>query len=111
MKVVDPKIGEKIYDPAYGSAGFFCEAFAYMSQKIKCTLPHFLAGEDDLRKRWSQPDMREQLLNVLAQSGFPKDKLKMTRYFLEIENCDMLDILHFWHITPSLLTVNVGPRC
>ena len=35
VKVVDPKIGETVYDPACGSAGFLCEAFAYMSQKIK----------------------------------------------------------------------------
>lgn len=30
IKVVDPKIGEKIYDPACGSAGFLCEAFVHM---------------------------------------------------------------------------------
>lgn len=30
IKVVDPKIGETVYDPACGSAGFLCEAFDYM---------------------------------------------------------------------------------
>ena len=30
VKVVDPKIGDKIYDGAVGSAGFLCEAFDYM---------------------------------------------------------------------------------
>lgn len=30
IKVVDPKIGETIYDGAVGSAGFLCEAYAYM---------------------------------------------------------------------------------
>ena len=35
VKVVDPKIGETVYDPACGSAGFLCEAFAYMEKKIK----------------------------------------------------------------------------
>jgi len=30
IKVVDPKIGEKIYDGACGSAGFLCEAFNYL---------------------------------------------------------------------------------
>lgn len=34
VKVVDPKIGETVYDPACGSAGFLCEAFAYMSEKV-----------------------------------------------------------------------------
>ena len=30
VKVVSPKIGEKIYDGACGSAGFLCEAFNYL---------------------------------------------------------------------------------
>ena len=30
VKVIDPKIGETVYDPAVGSAGFLCEAFDYM---------------------------------------------------------------------------------
>ena len=33
IKVVDPKIGERIYDGAVGSAGFLCEAFDYLSAK------------------------------------------------------------------------------
>ena len=37
VNVVDPKIGETVYDPACGSAGFLCEAFAYMEKKIKST--------------------------------------------------------------------------
>jgi type I restriction enzyme M protein len=30
IKVLDPKIGERIYDGACGSAGFLCEAYDYM---------------------------------------------------------------------------------
>ena len=30
IEVLEPKIGEKIYDGACGSAGFLCEAFAYL---------------------------------------------------------------------------------
>src|SRR5437660_138918 len=30
VKVVDPQIGEKIYDGAVGSAGFLCESFDYL---------------------------------------------------------------------------------
>jgi len=33
IKVLDPKIGESIYDGACGSAGFLCEAFEYLSPK------------------------------------------------------------------------------
>ena len=37
IEVIDPKIGETIYDGACGSAGFLCEAFDYLSQKAKST--------------------------------------------------------------------------
>lgn len=32
VKVVDPKIGDKIYDGAVGSAGFLCEAYEYLKE-------------------------------------------------------------------------------
>ncbi len=32
IKVIDPKIGESIYDGACGSAGFLCEAFDHLNQ-------------------------------------------------------------------------------
>jgi type I restriction enzyme M protein len=37
IKVVQPKIGQKIYDGAVGSAGFLCEAFAYLLDSKKLT--------------------------------------------------------------------------
>lgn len=33
VQVIDPKIGECIYDGAVGSAGFLCEAFEYLKSK------------------------------------------------------------------------------
>lgn len=33
IKVLQPKIGERVYDGALGSAGFLCEAFDYMRSK------------------------------------------------------------------------------
>ena len=35
VQVVNPRIGETVYDPACGSAGFLCEAFNYMRDQIK----------------------------------------------------------------------------
>ena len=32
IQVVDPKIGETVYDGAVGSAGFLCEANEYMTE-------------------------------------------------------------------------------
>lgn len=37
VKVVNPKIGETVYDPACGSAGFLCEAYQYMKDKVQST--------------------------------------------------------------------------
>jgi type I restriction enzyme M protein len=38
IKVIDPKIGERVYDGACGSAGFLCEAFDYMRQQPGLTV-------------------------------------------------------------------------
>ena len=35
IQVVQPEIGEKIYDGACGSAGFLCESFVYLTNKDK----------------------------------------------------------------------------
>src|SRR5579864_6124468 len=37
VQVVKPKIGEKIYDGAVGSAGFLCESFEYLTAKPNLT--------------------------------------------------------------------------
>ncbi len=37
VKVVAPKIGDKIYDGAVGSAGFLCEAFSFLQNSKKLT--------------------------------------------------------------------------
>ncbi len=37
VRVVKPKIGERIYDGACGSAGFLCEAFDYLKERPKLT--------------------------------------------------------------------------
>jgi type I restriction enzyme M protein len=37
IKVIQPRIGQTIYDGASGSAGFLCEAFAYLMESKKLT--------------------------------------------------------------------------
>ncbi len=37
IQVIDPKIGEKVYDGAVGSAGFLCEAYEYMYERMDQT--------------------------------------------------------------------------
>ena len=45
VRVVNPRIGETVYDPACGSAGFLCEAFSYMQEQVKS-----VADSDALQK-------------------------------------------------------------
>lgn len=40
VKVVDPQIGDTIYDGACGSAGFLCEAFSFLQTKAKTAQDH-----------------------------------------------------------------------
>jgi len=47
VKVVGPKIGERIYDPAVGSAGFLCEAYEYLKVSKRPTVKDV----DTLQKR------------------------------------------------------------
>ncbi|MBD0288554.1 MAG: SAM-dependent DNA methyltransferase [Flavisolibacter sp.] len=44
VKVVDPQLGQTIYDGAVGSAGFLCEAFEYLKEKY----PHRSTEQDKL---------------------------------------------------------------
>lgn len=37
IEVIDPKLGEKVYDGAAGSCGFLCEAYEYMYERMKKT--------------------------------------------------------------------------
>ena len=44
-KVVNPQIGQSVYDGACGSAGFLCEAYNYMHSQV-----HTTADEEKLQK-------------------------------------------------------------
>jgi type I restriction enzyme R subunit len=65
-------------------------------------LPHFIDGEEDLREKWSKPNTRKELLNLLERAGFPEDKLETARRLLQYDKCDMLDFLAFlaYNTTP-----------
>ena len=55
VKVVDPRIGETVYDPACGSAGFLCEAFSYMSRQVKSTQDAKTLQEDTFFGKEKKP--------------------------------------------------------
>jgi type I restriction enzyme M protein len=61
IKVLDPKIGERVYDGACGSAGFLCEAYEYM-------LPEANKADDldTLQKRTFYGKEKKSLAYVIA---------------------------------------------
>ena len=65
IKVLKPKIGERIYDGACGSAGFLCEAFEYLS---------------------SQPGLTTADLKTLQTSTFYGKEKKSLAYVIGIMN-------------------------
>jgi type I restriction enzyme M protein len=57
IKVLDPKIGERIYDGACGSAGFLCEAFDYLRQRPEHRRPQDAADAHLLRQGEEEPGL------------------------------------------------------
>ena len=80
VRVVQPKIGERIYDGACGSAGFLCEAFDYLRKK-----PHLTTRD----------------LKILQESTFYGIEKKSLAYVIAIMNM----ILHGIE-TPHIVHAN-----
>ena len=64
VKMLDPKLGDRILDPACGTGGFIVVAFNYITEKIRM----------EARKHWNNPDKptadEEQALNEqIHQAG------------------------------------------
>ncbi|MCF8362563.1 MAG: type I restriction-modification system subunit M [Prolixibacteraceae bacterium] len=47
IQIINPKIGEKVYDGAAGSCGFLCEAFEYMYQRMEKTTSNLKTIQED----------------------------------------------------------------
>ena len=61
IKVVKPKIGDRIYDGAVGSAGFLCEAYDYLKSLAKST-----GDNDTLQRRTFYGKEKKSLAYVIA---------------------------------------------
>ena len=56
-------------------------------------LPSFFSSEEELRKIWSSPITRKELLNKLERNGFSKQDLKSIQSLIEAEDSDLFDVL------------------
>jgi len=80
VKIVDPKIGETVFDPLCGSCGFLVESFKHMKQK------RALTAEEE---------------RILEEETFYAQELKFLPYLIGAMNC----ILH-GIFTPNILRRN-----
>ena len=62
IKVVNPQIGQRVYDGAVGSAGFLCEAFDFMSDQPNLTT----SQQETLQKRTFYGKEKKSLAYVIA---------------------------------------------
>lgn len=56
-------------------------------------LPSFFNSEEELRKIWSSPITRKELLNKLEHNGFTRQDLKSIQTLIEAEDSDLFDVL------------------
>ncbi|QPN70713.1 class I SAM-dependent DNA methyltransferase [Synechococcus sp. CBW1108] len=66
VQVVNPQIGESVYDPAVGSAGFLCEAFEFMRKGGSTGAQLSTADLDTLQCRTFTGKEKKSLAYVIA---------------------------------------------
>jgi type I restriction enzyme, R subunit len=59
------------------------------------TLPEFFKDEDELRRIWSDPDTRRNLLHGLEEKGFGKEPLREMQKIIEAQDSDLFDVLAY----------------
>jgi type I restriction enzyme R subunit len=58
-------------------------------------LPDFFTNEAELRRLWSSPDTRQQLLEGLAERGFASHQLQEMQKLISAEKSDLFDVLAY----------------
>jgi type I restriction enzyme M protein len=94
VQVTNPKIGERIYDGALGSAGFFCESFDYLKAK---------------------PGLTTRDLKILQEQTFFGKEKKSLAYVIAIMNMilhgiESPNILHTNTLTENLADIQEKDR-
>lgn len=58
-------------------------------------IPKFFANEDELRKIWSMPSTRKNLINKLSDNGYTLSQLDGLRAVVNAEDSDLYDVLGY----------------
>ena len=58
-------------------------------------LAEIVSGEDELRAKWSDPDLRAKFLIVLEERGYDADRLEDMRVLIDAKDSDIFDVLAY----------------
>ena len=104
IQVVKPKIGEKIYDGACGSAGFLCESYDYLRRG-------FVTSTGSVHG-FAQPNVKltTKELDILQNNTFTGKEKKSLAYVIAIMNMilhgiDAPNIIHTNTLTENLTDI------
>jgi len=73
-------------------------------EKLIGFIPELYRNEEELRKLWSKPETREELLKKLAESGIDEEQLDILKKIFEAERSDIFDILLHISYEGNLIT-------
>jgi type I restriction enzyme R subunit len=73
-------------------------------EKLIGFIPDLYESEEQLRKLWSKPETREELLTKLASSGIDEEQLETLKHLFEAPESDIFDILLHISYSDELIT-------
>src|SRR6266436_5561296 len=112
VQVVQPRIGDRIYDGACGSAGFLCESFEYLKSG-NANLQ--IGGLKDAIQENGVPRLTTKDLKTLQESTFYGKEKKSLAYVIAIMNMilhgiDAPNIIHTNTLTENLADIQEKDR-
>ncbi len=112
VKVVQPKLGDRIYDGACGSAGFLCESFEYLKPG-NADLP--IGGLKDSTKQSAVASLTTKNFKALQERTFYGKEKKSLAYVIAIMNMilhgiEAPNIIHTNTLTENLADIQEKDR-
>ncbi len=77
---------------------------AQFLEKLIGFIPDLYESEEQLRKLWSKPETREELLQKLASTGIDEEQLESLKILFEAKESDIFDILMHISYTNEIIT-------
>src|SRR5216684_4501657 len=116
VQVVQPKLGDRIYDGACGSAGFLCESFEYLKSPGNANLP--IGASKVLKNAIPEngaPNLTTKDLKTLQTRTFYGKEKKSLAYVIAIMNMilhgiDAPNVIHTNTLTENLADIQEKDR-